>query len=133
MSDEHAIHDPPIRRAPLGELRIFQVYEHDLDRLGDGASGGILLNIGLSSFSVGGSFLVTLLSVDLTGNRVAFDVFLVLCTVFMVAGVICLALSIPMLKSTRSLIADIKRQMDRSPVQGSVLKREVAEALIFSD
>ncbi len=36
--------DPVIREAPLGELKVYRVYEHQLDELAQGSPVSLLLN-----------------------------------------------------------------------------------------
>ena len=67
-----------VNRARCDSLNIYDVTEGELEIIKRGSSNSIFLNISLTLLSVGVSFLITLLTVDIN-SRVKFDVFVVLC------------------------------------------------------
>jgi hypothetical protein len=102
--------DPIVRVAPLGELRAWLVYEHELDQLASGSPASLLLNFGLALLSIFASFLATLLTASFTTTS-AFVVFVCICIISFISGVVCLAIWYSMHVSTSKLIDQIKNRM----------------------
>jgi hypothetical protein len=105
---------PVIREAPLGELNVYRVYEHQLDLLAQGSPASLLLNFALFFLGVSATAAGTLWSAPPEKDRVYYT-FLIILLVTLIAGVVLLALWWFMHTSTRALIANIKSQMPPNP------------------
>lgn len=75
---------PVIRYGPLGEIRVYQITEDELDKLAAGPPGQIYLNFALALLPAALALLVTLQTVEIKDDRLfagylaAFLVFLLL-------------------------------------------------------
>lgn len=80
---------PPvvIREAPPGELRIYRVFEYQLDLLAQGSPASLLLNFSLFFLGVAATALGTLLTAPPTVDRVFYG-FLIVFLVCLIAGVV---------------------------------------------
>src|SRR5438477_5741607 len=87
---KHQPQHPVIRVAPLGELNAYTVYEHELETLASGSPGGIFLNFALALLPLAVGIIVTLRSSTMTDLN--FTLFTSASIIFIVAGLICLAL-----------------------------------------
>jgi hypothetical protein len=105
---------PPVRVAPLGELNVYVVYEHDLDRLAQGSPASLMLNFALFFLGVGSTALGTLATSPPERDRVYYT-FLIILLVTLIAGVVLLVLWWFLHESTRGLVRRIKSQMPSNP------------------
>jgi hypothetical protein len=60
---------PVVRYAPLGEVRVYQITEDELEKLAGGPPGQIHLNIALALLPAALTLLVTLQTVEINDNR----------------------------------------------------------------
>ncbi len=106
---------PRVRFAPLTELNVYVVHEHQIDALAQGTMTSLLLNFSLSLFFLGiaAMSLGTLWSVPAT-DRVYYT-FLILFLVTSIAGAVTLAVWARLHRSTGTLLTAIKLQMPPSP------------------
>jgi len=102
-----------IRVAPLGELKAYTVYEHELDTLARGAPGSTLLNFSYALIPVAITLLVTLLST--TVSATVLILFVCAFLIFLLAGIICLVLGWQTGWSNQGLINSIKNRMPPPP------------------
>jgi hypothetical protein len=105
---------PSIRIAPLGELKAWPVYEHELDELARGSPASLYLNFSLSLFSSGMTLLVALLTTTITSDRL-FDVFVIGCVISLLASSVLGTMWLRSHSSTSGLIDRIKSRMPPSP------------------
>jgi Na+/melibiose symporter-like transporter len=105
---------PAVRLAPMGDLLIYQISEDELRQLEQGSSATIFLNFALPLISTGLSFLVALLSTNVSEIRV-FIVFVVVCVVTLIAGIILLALWYRQHRSSQQLSDQIRKRMPPQP------------------
>jgi len=111
---EHA--PPVIRIAPLGEIRAYTVYEHELDEVARGGSGSFLyLNFGLSLASIFATLLITVLTVTIPAGYLYESFFSACITTGVIAAVLLLVWR-KNHKSAARLIDQIKNRMP--PAQG---------------
>ena len=82
---------PSVRVAPLGELKVYMVQEHELESLASGSPASLFLNFALSLLSSAIAFFITLLSTEIKSSR-TFDVFVIVCVVFSISGLVLLEL-----------------------------------------
>src|SRR5438552_1880574 len=80
---------PVVRVAPLGEIRAYTVYEHELDELAHGAWGSIHLNVGLALLPVAITICITLATITVESDRL-FTTFVVVAIACGLVGVISL-------------------------------------------
>lgn len=101
---------PVIRYAPVGEIRIFQIQESELDELAYGSPASLYLNFSLTLLPTSASLLISLLLTDIKSNRVYlafFSAFLIT----LIAGLILMAFWLRAHRSSRFLIQRIKNRM----------------------
>ena len=106
---------PVIRVAPLGELNAYTIYEHELETLAEGSPGGLFLNFALALLPTAVGVIVTLRSGTMTDLN--FMLFTSASIIFMIAGVICLALWRRTYKSVTTLVEEIKKRMPPQGIQ----------------
>lgn len=94
---------PLIRYAPLGELKVYQVQEHELDRLAAGSPGALQLNFALFLIPIGITLLVTLATTKIESDRI-FQAFVLIATLTIIIGAILLAFWWRSYQSTRNLV-----------------------------
>ena len=105
---------PVIRVAPLGEIKIYQILEGELDRLANGPPESIYLNFALTLLPVSFTLLITLLTTTIRSNRL-YQSFVLIAAVTLIIGVILLILWARNRSSTRRLIEDIRNRMPPPP------------------
>ncbi len=105
---------PVIRVAPLGELKAYTVYEHELDALARGSSASLFLNFALSLLSVCLTLVVTLLTTTISSDRL-FLVFVTSATVTAIAGALLMVLWWKEHQGSKTLIMEIKSRMPPLP------------------
>lgn len=79
---------PPVRIAPLGEVRAYIVYEHELESLAQGGAATLWLNFALALIPTAVGIAVTMRSSQLTDTN--FVLFAGVALVFTLVGLICL-------------------------------------------
>ncbi len=67
--DAEANPQPVLRYAPLGELKVYPVYEHELDMLKQGTPGALFLNFALFLLPIGVTLIIALATTTITSNR----------------------------------------------------------------
>jgi hypothetical protein len=105
---------PAVRVAPLGELRVYMISEDELDALERGSPASIHLNFALAFWSVGLSFLVTLLSTTIQSDR-TFVVFVVVCVATSIAASVFTILWFRHHRSSGNLAKRIRDRMTPAP------------------
>ena len=105
---------PPIRVAPLGELKAYTVYEHELDTLSRGSSGSLSLNFALALLPISIPLMVSLLTTKLQSERL-FQGFLTVATITAIAGVFLLILWWRDHRSSRNVVMEIKNRLPPPP------------------
>jgi undecaprenyl pyrophosphate phosphatase UppP len=101
---------PVIRRAPLGELNVYSVYEHELETLAEGSSASLFLNFALALLPTSVTLMIALATTEIAA-RWLFDVFVVVCAVTLISGVVLLALWWQQRKKSRRTMELIKNRM----------------------
>ncbi len=105
---------PVIRVAPLGEIKIYQILEGELDRLANGPPEAVYLNFALTLLPISFTLLVTLLTTTIASSRL-YQGFVLIAAVTFIIGVILLVLWGRSRSSTRRLIEEIRNRMPPSP------------------
>jgi hypothetical protein len=103
----------PIRRAPLPELKIFEISESELDRLEKGSSGSIYLNFALFLLGIASTLLVTLATTTIASIYL-FAAFVSICAVTLILGLLLLVLWWGDQSSSAGLIAESRERMPPS-------------------
>src|ERR1700674_4860964 len=101
---------PVVRVAPLGELRAYTIYEHELDALGSGSTGSLFLNFSLALLPVSLTLLVTLLTTKIESDRL-FAGFMTVAVVTAIAGVLLLFLWWQQHRGSQHMVHEIKGRM----------------------
>jgi hypothetical protein len=118
---------PLIQIAPLGVFRAYTVWEHELEKLEQGAPVSDLLTIGLCLLSAALTILVTLLSTSITGTTLT----LFFCALLItgIIGAICTYLGWRGRISARELARQIRARMPAAPVVQQIMTDVVIGAL----
>lgn len=101
---------PEIRVGKIRVLKVHQVSDEELTRLGQNSGQSLFLNFGISVLSVAASFLATLLTTQIASNR-SFIVFVIITVVGVLAGVILLVLWWCTRQPMKRLVKKIQNRM----------------------
>jgi hypothetical protein len=82
----HSVASPVVRVAPLAELKVYTIYEHELEELASGSPASLDLNFALVLLPTSLSVLVTLLTTTIASDRQWLAFFAVM-TIAFLAGV----------------------------------------------
>lgn len=118
---------PLVRVAPLGELNVYPIYEHELETLGRGSTGSIYLNFSLALLPLSGSFLITLLSTAISTNA-GLIFFICSSLISLLFGLLCLFLWWKTHINTKTLVEQIRNRMPPPMVRGPAEEATVSEA-----
>ena len=111
-SQSNIISQPVVRVARLGELKVYPVYEAELDRLAIGGPDSVFLTLTTFFFSSFFSLLITLCTVDIKVDRLFYS-FLIFC---IISGITALVLGLLWWRnrvSSRLLLKEIKQRIPR--------------------
>jgi hypothetical protein len=89
VTEDHERPQPLIRVAPLGELKAYTVYEHQLDELAQGSTGSLYLNFSLALLSIFATVLITLVTVSIPPGY-QFQGFFCACLITGISGLVLL-------------------------------------------
>ena len=102
--------EPSLRFATFGEIKIYWLYEHELDALGAGSSASLFLNFALSLLPISITLLVAMLTTTIPSDRL-FAGFLSVSVITAIAGIVLLLLWWRSHKSSGQLLTAIKARM----------------------
>lgn len=102
-----------VRVVPLGELRAYTIWDHELDRFEHGTPVSDLLTIGLCLLSAAVTILATLLSASLPGDK--FTLFFCALLIVAISGAVCTFLGWRLRTSTKELVRQIRARMPDAP------------------
>jgi hypothetical protein len=105
---------PVVRVAPLGELRAYTVYEHELEALARGPSGSLFLNFALAVLPVSLTLVVTLLTTQIESDRL-FLGFFSTAIILAIAGVLFLLLWWREYRRSEDIVKEIKGRLPPPP------------------
>ncbi len=105
--------EPPLRIAPLGELRAYTISEHELENLEQGTPVSDLLTIGLCLLSSALTLFCTLVGTPLPTHT--FTLFFCSFLIVGLGGGICTFLGYRLRKSTKELTRQIRARMPETP------------------
>jgi hypothetical protein len=105
---------PAIRVAPLGVLRVFPIYEEELNQFAQGSPVQLCLNFALALLASGLSFLANLLATDIPSVK-TFNVFVILSVLFLLVGIVLLTIWWRLHRSTKNLAQRIRDRMPPPP------------------
>ena len=106
---------PVIRHAPLGELRVYTIHEHELEGLARGSPASLFLNFALALLPVSITMMVTLATTTISSDRL-YVFFVCVCLISFLSGLVLLGLWFTNRTSSKKMIAQIKNRMP--PPQG---------------
>ena len=101
---------PVIRVAPLGDLKAYSIYEHELDSLAAGTPSSHLLSISYALIPFAGALAIAIFGTEIPSDR-TFNAFALTALVTGLGGAICFALGINAARTSRGLVAEIKSRM----------------------
>jgi cytochrome bd-type quinol oxidase subunit 2 len=105
---------PAIRVAPLGVLRVYPIYEEELNQFAQGSPVQLCLNFALALLASGLSFLANLLATDIASIK-TFNVFVILTALFLLVGTVLLTVWWKLHRSTKNLAQRIRDRMPPPP------------------
>lgn len=105
---------PVVVYAPLGELKVYELSEAELEKLEAGPPGQIQLNFALALLPASLTILITLQTVSISDNRL-YSSYLIAFWMFLVQGIISLVQWISKSKSHNNLIKNIRDRMPAKP------------------
>lgn len=98
----------------MGELKVYPIYEHDLDRLAQGEPTGLLLNFALFLLPISLTLLVALLTTTISSDRLYYT-FVCVASITFISGLVLLLLWRRLHKNSKSLAAEIRSRMPPPP------------------
>ena len=101
---------PEIRVGRIGVLKVHQISDEELTRLGQGSGQSLFLNFGISVLSVAASFLISLLTTTITSDRL-FYVFVIVAVVAFLAGLVLMLLWWSTRQPISRLVQEIRNRM----------------------
>jgi NADH:ubiquinone oxidoreductase subunit K len=101
---------PAVRRARIEHLDIYEISETELQILERGSPESILLNFAIFLISVAASFVIALLTTEITSSRI-FTVFVIIAAVGLIIGTVLMALWAWYRRSTKTIFDQIRRRM----------------------
>ena len=101
---------PKIRRGRVDSLDLYEITNYELDILATGSPSSLFLNFAIFLLSTATSFLVALLSTDISSNRI-FCIFTIVVVIGYISGVILLLLWLRNRKSISKIIKKIKERI----------------------
>lgn len=109
-NDLHEPGPPVIRYAPLGELRVYTVHEHELEVLAQGSPASIYLNFALALLPVAITLFVALITTPVPPGYL-YQAFVCVCAMTLIAGIVLLVLWSRQRSGAKALIQQIKNRM----------------------
>lgn len=106
---------PIIRHAPLGELKVYTVYEHELESLAEGSPASLLLNFALVLLPISLSLFANLVLTPVPEGRI-YQAFVCISTITLISGVVLLALWFNLRTASKAIVRTIKNRMP--PAEG---------------
>ena len=104
-----------IRRGRVDSLLLYEVSEHELDTLGRGMPASLFLNFGIALLSIGCSFFISLVTVQIDSDRI-FIVFISTFMICFIVGVILMCLWYRNRQSSATILKKIKSRIpDEKP------------------
>ena len=101
---------PVIRYAPLGELKVYNVHEYELDELARGSPAALLLNFALALLPISITLAVTLATTTI--QSVYYYAALVsVCAVTLISGLVLLGLWARQHATSKKIVETIKNRM----------------------
>jgi len=101
---------PVIRHAPLGELKVYTIYEHELESLAQGSPTSLLLNFALVLLPTSLSLFANLVLTPVPEGRI-FQAFVCICAVTLISGLVLLALWLKLRSASNAIVRTIMNRM----------------------
>jgi hypothetical protein len=105
---------PVIRYAPIGEIKIYEISEHELEALEQGSPDSTALNAACALLPFGVSLFITLRTATIA-SHVAIDSLAVGSALSIIAGIACVVIFWRTPKKSRTIIQSIRDRMPPPP------------------
>lgn len=105
---------PIVRYAPLGELRVYEISEAELEKLENGPPGQVYLSFALALLPASLTVFITLQTVEISDNRIYFGYWIAFWLLF-IQGLVALVQWWVTGRSLRSLAQEIRSRMPAKP------------------
>jgi hypothetical protein len=109
-SPDHTQQFSLVHVAPLGKLTAYTVLEHELDIIAAGSPANLAFNFAVALISIGTSFVLTLTTTTINSDRL-FIVYVNVCMICLLAGIIMFAYWIKTRTSVSITVAKIKSRL----------------------
>ncbi len=121
---------PVIRYAPLGELKVYQVQEHELDLLAAGSPSALYFNFAVFLFPIAVTLVVTLTTTEIHSDRL-YQSYVAVSAVTFIASCVLFFLWWKSYRATGNLLTQIKNRMPMpEPIERTVIDIvEITETL----
>jgi len=114
---------PEIRIGKIGILKVHQISDDELKTLSAGSPSSLCLNFGISLISIGSSFLISLITIDIINNRV-FQIFFMSTLCCFIIGIILMCFWLRLRRTVSNLVKDIRNRMppegEAEPIDQSI-------------
>jgi len=101
---------PIVNIAPIGELNVYIVHEHELDEIAQGSPATLAFNAAVALISLGVGFLITVTTTTITLSWL-FNLYLFVCINFLLVGSLLLGYWWRTRTSVRVVVTRIKSRM----------------------
>ena len=108
-----------IIRGPLDSLSLYEITDYELSVLEEGSPSSTFLNFAIFFFSIGASFLTTLMTVEISPGSV-FTVFVVLAVIGIAASAVLFVLWHRTRSKVKELIMRIKARVPTVPIADAI-------------
>jgi hypothetical protein len=105
---------PIVRYAPLGELKVFELSEAELEKLESGPPGQVHLSFALALLPAALTVFITIQTVEISSDRIYYGYWIAFWLLF-VQGLISLVRWWTTSGSLRTLVTDIRSRMPEHP------------------
>lgn len=105
-----------IRRGKVDSLSLYEITDHELERLEQGSPSGLLFNCAVALLSVSSSFLVALLTTEIPSFR-TFTIFVVITTIGLIGGAVLLLVWYKTRQTLTEMINRIKQRIPPDDVE----------------
>ncbi len=113
-SSENRPAPPVVRYAPLGELKVYEISEAELERLEDGPPGQVHLSFALALLPAALTVFLTLQTVEIKNDRIYYGYWIAFWLLFL-QGLISLVRWWTTGSSLKSLVHEIRSRMPEKP------------------
>lgn len=118
---------PVINVSMIGELNVYSVHEHELDRLAEGAPAGLAFDGAIAFASIGLTLMLTLSTTEIRSWWL-FNAYLFICILSIMQSIVLFMYWFKTRRSIRALVSRIKSRMPAPPGIQEPMPADLGEA-----